>query len=307
MLRTYRSVKATDHDVDDVPLPRDLWWHHWTDSQGRYRVDAALDPLTGALLDNAYRAARSHLDRDGERPSADAVVAHLADQATTAFEAGGHRSRGGDRFRIQIQCDLSTAAAIMGLDLDPELPVRFGSSAYLPSTGTHLRDADLGAALCDSPMQILVDHDGVPLWLGHERRLFSPAQRRALLHQAGGSCEFPGCTNTAFLDVHHLCEVARDGPTDLPNGAVICPSHHHDLHRHKWRVARQRDGTLLWADSEGRPLAVAKLPTVHLLPVPPAGFTPDTPSSGGAGEPMTAYALDILLHDLLSPASAVPA
>lgn len=302
----------------------ETWWHRWTDDQGRYRLDAALDATTGALLEAARDAARASCERpstpgnsdddssgdcgssddnagDGStpRPSLDNVIAELAAEATHRFDSDGFRHRGGDRFRVQVTCDLETLAAAMGITLDPSLPVRFGSRAYVPATGAHLTDAQLARLSCESDLQVLVHHDGEPLWLGRRRRLFSPVQRRALFFRAEHQCEFPGCTSTRWLDAHHLQEFSEGGPTDIDNGVVVCPAHHREIHRRGW-TARRRRRRLEWFDERGRPIGLSALPTVDEPPPPLPGIEPDTPRSTGGGEPLTAYGLDVLLNQLFA-------
>lgn len=79
---------------------------------------------------------------------------------------------------------------------------------------------------------LVVGTDGEPLHLGRSRRLFSPAQRKALMVAAGGRCQYPGCRTPApFLEAHHAEWFSRDdGPTDIGNGIMLCSYHHHLIH-----------------------------------------------------------------------------
>ena len=95
------------------------------------------------------------------------------------------RAPGDERFCVQVSVDLVTLATILGLDFDPIQPVGLGSHAFMPATGKVLSDEELDAILCDSKLQLLVHHDGVPLWLGPEVRTASRHQRRALRFRAG--------------------------------------------------------------------------------------------------------------------------
>ncbi|MEI2699424.1 MAG: hypothetical protein V9E94_14175 [Microthrixaceae bacterium] len=74
--------------------------------------------------------------------------------------------RGGERFAVQVVCDIAALAEALGIDLDPNVPVGLGSRAYLPRTGAHLSNAELSRVLCEGTLQMLIDHDGQPLWLG---------------------------------------------------------------------------------------------------------------------------------------------
>lgn len=339
VLAAYRSVRpkgAADDPVEPADDPEvDLWWRNWIDERGRYRIDGALDKLTGELLEQARRAAAAEMERtdpgpsENPKPSGDGgvdrrwptAVESIAAMASTVLEyasGAGLGDRGGERFAVQVVCDIETLAAVLGIDLDWNLPVGLGSRAYLPRTGAHLSDAELARVICEGTLQVLIEHAGQPLWLGTEKRFFNRHQRRALRHRAGGgeaACEFPGCLITRFVETHHIDEVvAEDGPTDLPNGVLLCSFHHHELHRRGWRVVQHGtqltfyDGNRCLGSSgppgptPGPPPDITVLPLQTHPPAPPPGISPDTCRSQSGGERLTPYGLDVLLHHLLEAA-----
>ena len=67
--------------------------------------------------------------------------------------------------------------------------------------------------------------------LGYTRRLFTPAQRRALAVRDKG-CTFPGCTvPPMWCEAHHVVHWLHGGRTDLSNGALLCGRHHTVVHQ----------------------------------------------------------------------------
>jgi len=87
---------------------------------------------------------------------------------------------------------------------------------------------------------ILLGDHGEPLMLGRTRRLFSPAQLKALAVRDGGcvNCGAPpgGC------DGHHIDGwKADDGPTDIDNGVLLCPECHTMIHKNDFTL-RMIDG-----------------------------------------------------------------
>ncbi|MDQ1548970.1 MAG: hypothetical protein QOD27_628, partial [Microbacteriaceae bacterium] len=123
---------------------------------------------------------------------------------------------------------------------------------------------------CDAEIRLmrLGDHGDI-LSLGLSRRLFTPTQRLALTVRDGG-CVWPNCTAPpSWCDAHHAIPWSQGGPTDVSNGVLLCPAHHHMLHnsdftlvmRHgiphlipppllnpsgrEWRVGRSRITTVL--------------------------------------------------------------
>ena len=67
----------------------------------------------------------------------------------------------------------------------------------------------------------------MPIDLGRAKRLFTPAQRKALLIRdqtcRAEGCDIPG----TWCDAHHLDPWHTGGPTDLDNGVLLCSHHHH--------------------------------------------------------------------------------
>ena len=360
VLAAYRSLRPTTNDnandgsadvgsvADDLEL--DHWWRNWIDDHGRYRIDGALDKLTGELLEQARRAVIAELERAGTHPHADkpseagepsdtaettgvgesagvgvsgrcvSAVESITAMASIVLEHAsktGVGDRGGERFAVQVVCDIAALAEALGIDVDPNAAVGLGSRAYLPRTGAHLNNAELSRVLCEGTLQMLIDHDGQPLWLGTEKRLFNRHQRRALRHRAGGvsACEFPGCPTTRFVETHHIAGVAEAGGlTDLDNGVLLCSFHHHELHRKRWQIVRNGSQLTFYdrtrcLGSSGPPgptpgphADVAVLPHQTHPPEPPPDIGADSCRCHGGGEHLTAYALDELLHHLLTAA-----
>jgi 5-methylcytosine-specific restriction protein A len=70
---------------------------------------------------------------------------------------------------------------------------------------------------------------------GREKRLFTRAQRLALVDRDGG-CAMCGLP-PQMTKAHHLRWWSRDaGPTDLDNGVLLCESCHHRIHENGWDI-----------------------------------------------------------------------
>src|SRR5690606_6336601 len=70
---------------------------------------------------------------------------------------------------------------------------------------------------------------------GRARRLFTSAQRLALVERDGGCswCHAP----PSWCEAHHIRWWERDaGPTDLSNGVLLCARCHHRVHRDGWTI-----------------------------------------------------------------------
>lgn len=66
--------------------------------------------------------------------------------------------------------------------------------------------------------------------LGRRQRLFTAAQRRALLVR-DQSCRAHGCDIPGtWTEAHHWLPWSTGGPTDLDNAVLLCSHHHHRAH-----------------------------------------------------------------------------
>ena len=95
--------------------------------------------------------------------------------------------------------------------------------------------------LCEADVcRLLMGPGSEVLDLGRTQRLFSAAQRKAIIKGQGGTCIWPDCDRPAgWLEIHHVHEWDRDdGRTDLANGVAACSFHHHRLHEGGFRIQR---------------------------------------------------------------------
>ncbi len=99
--------------------------------------------------------------------------------------------------------------------------------------GTPVAMSQLGRLLCDSEIgRIVMSADGLPLDVGRAHRVYTAAQRKAIVVR-DRTCAWNGCdVPAAFCEIHHIRWWDRDGgPTDLDNGILLCSHHHHAVHR----------------------------------------------------------------------------
>ena len=121
-------------------------------------------------------------------------------------------------------------------------------------TGATASEAFAAVLVCSGWVRKIVrdPHTGEIVDLGRRQRLFSRAQRRALVQRDRG-CVFPGCDRgPRWCDAHHLRPWEEGGLTDLINGALLCRRHHQLVH-HGWRLVRDpRTGTVTATSPDGR-------------------------------------------------------
>jgi len=90
---------------------------------------------------------------------------------------------------------------------------------------------------CDADITRLVSApDSQPLDVGRTTRTIPPWLRTALNHRDHG-CIIPGCDRPpAWCEAHHITHWADGGHTSLPNLALLCSRHHHELHLGHWNI-----------------------------------------------------------------------
>ncbi|MFS2279556.1 DUF222 domain-containing protein [Microbacterium sp. OR21] len=170
------------------------------------------------------------------------------------------------------------------LDCDSRMPVS-GATVIVRINATDL-EAGTGAGSIDAldqPISVtairrmaasggvipcVLDSAGEILDWGREKRLFTRAQKLALVDRDGG-CAMCGLPPN-MTEVHHIDWWNRDtGPTDLNNGILLCSTCHHRIHDNAWEIRIENTDT--HSGTRGR---VWFIPPPHIDPT-------RTPRPGG--------------------------
>ncbi|MFC9978955.1 DUF222 domain-containing protein [Gordonia sp. NPDC127522] len=109
-----------------------------------------------------------------------------------------------------------------------------GDLATLPWTGT-VSHVTAKQASCDGSLtEIILDSEGVPLQMGHTRRLYPSHLRKATIVR--DACCIKCGAPPSHTQVHHIKSWADGGPTDLDNGCLLCQRCHTQVHHHGWDI-----------------------------------------------------------------------
>jgi len=83
------------------------------------------------------------------------------------------------------------------------------------------------------------------------KQTIPPALRRATLQRDQHKCRAPGCTNTLFLDVHHIVPRCEGGPNQLDNLVTLCGVHHRAAHRGQLLIDQPTPETARFRHADG--------------------------------------------------------
>lgn len=153
-----------------------------------------------------------------------------------------------DAFRHLLDCDRPTSGVKTTVVVRMTLAdLRTGDGVgEVDGVAQPVSVAALRVAAADAEViPVVLGAAGDVLDQGRARRLFTPAQRLALVERDGGCawCNAP----PSWCDAHHIRWWDRDGgATDLVNGVLLCTRCHHRVHRDGWeievRAGAVRDG-----------------------------------------------------------------
>jgi hypothetical protein len=113
------------------------------------------------------------------------------------------------------------------------------------TTGTRITAGEARRLACGAGiLPAVLGGKSQPLDLGRARRLFTPAQRKALAIR-DRECRAEGCDiPAAWCEAHHLTPWGRGGDTDLDQGVLLCSFHHHRAHDTRYDLRRTANGDL---------------------------------------------------------------
>jgi hypothetical protein len=131
---------------------------------------------------------------------------------------------------VRLPARGGTATAVMVM-IDHDT-LRSGVGLAETSTGQTITAAQARRLACTAKiLPVVLGGASEILDLGRARRLFSPAQRKALAVR-DRRCRAEGCDiPAAWTEAHHASQPwQHGGHTNLTDGLLLCPFHHHRAH-----------------------------------------------------------------------------
>ncbi|HLS64429.1 MAG TPA: DUF222 domain-containing protein [Ruania sp.] len=256
---------------------------HLVLDQGLAGTHASVRPHLGVLINpdefqRLLREAQQHYQQD-QAPSPDHDPAQDPEPppANRAFEPPPQQPTAGRRPPVDHQThprsrywDTATLAELASIDWARRLtapPPSFddGTGPVPPALLRRLASCGEVYRILFSPEDEIINH-------GRAHRLFTPAQRRALIARDKG-CTWPGCTAPpAICESHHArIHWADGGPTNTANGALLC-YHHHALVDARGITMTRTNGTWIFTRPDGTTINTDHTPP-HPTTDEPSGWT----------------------------------
>ena len=226
--------------------------------EGRWHLDADLDPLSGAIVKAALDAITDRMHQHGR--FSDLGPHNTSSRRTAdALVEMAHRSTGRSPEQGSVHAKVIVVVPwerLLQRHADPLAP-----PPELIGTGpVDLTDV-LRLTLLGTVTTLTLDEHGDPLNLGRDVRLATEGQWIALKVRDQG-CVTPGCNRPAdWCSAHHIRFWDRDhGPTDLNNLCLLCSHHHHLIHDKHWTLQRNNDRTWTLTRPDGTTITPPRYP-----------------------------------------------
>ena len=248
LVSKYRTAARLQDErlIDDQYRHRELT--HYYDHDGFLVIKARLPAEQGALVVKALEMAMEDQYREqdvtAETSEPEPIAARRADAIAEIAETYMNNSESSgataDRYQVVVHVTAETSSIEDGPHVSAETSRRIACD----STVVGIREGE----------------NGEPLSIGRRSRSIPPPMRRALRARDGG-CRFPGCTNTRFVDGHHIEHWADGGETSLNNLVLLCRHHHHLVHEGGYACERLPDGNIVFKDQR-----LQRLETAYVMP-----------------------------------------
>ena len=235
---------APPPDEDDEPSESLATWF---DDDGRYHLRGELDADHGRIVDAALTEARDALFHQGQPNVAWADA--LVEVAHRSLDGASLARR--ERFRVNWFIDPANP-----------VPAHWTDGFAVPAW---LRDL----MLCDGTVSPVFTDGALPVSVGDTVNQVPDRTRRLVLRR-DRKCRVPWCTQTRWLQVHHVIHQRNGGGHDTTDLIAICPACHRRHHRGQLGItgdADQPDG-LVFTDAHGRIIDPAAHPAKPTGPPP---------------------------------------
>lgn len=242
LVRRYRQcTENAEATITGEIQQSSLSWHR--DDDDSYVMHVRLPYEDGALVIKAIEKVRDEM-LVGEEAGASAEALALRDsdipirkdranalvalaEKTLSEATATNTGRVAEKYQVFLHINAN--------DAHPDNHINAGHCCY-DSNNRVISREKVRQLACDAALTLVTEDDrGNLLSVGHRTRTIPRAISHALAIR-DGSCRFPGCVNSRWIDAHHVKHWADGGETRLDNLVTLCRYHHRELHKGTYRI-----------------------------------------------------------------------
>jgi len=261
VVRTYRQAAPAEAELAARQQARRYLSYH-IDEDNMFVLRGRLTPEQGAVLVKALQVAQQEQQAREDDTELDHELCDALEQVAGAALDQGLAARAGKArpatYQVLLKVDeqvLADPDAESRCEVEGAVGVSVQTARRICCDAPVVQVHDAGEHHCEA-----LDGGGCTLQLKRSRRRPNAALERAVRVRDEGVCQFPGCENRRYLNLHHIEHWADGGGTDLGNLTLVCSTCHRRVHEGGYRSYKAHDGELVFLTPGGHPLATRPEP-----------------------------------------------
>ncbi len=200
----------------------------WNLDESELRFHGNLAGVEGKIFDEAIDHRVNRMGPHPETGMFDLYQTRSADALVELCATTGDQTTTGSPPQVTVFADLEA------LTTETEGVTELSNTALVPNhTAQRLS--------CDCVLETVITDGSVVVGVGRNTRTVPGWLRRLVTHRDGGTCRFPSCRHTKWLQVHHIEHWSQGGATDLDNLILLCGFHHRFVHEHDWHITTSKN------------------------------------------------------------------
>ena len=225
--------------IEESARERSAEWvsTQWDLRRTRMAINGQLAGMDAQLVEDRLVAAAQQIPKNPETGAYDDWTKRMADGLVEvcATDTDG-------KAPVPV---LTIHAELEALTTGDEGVAELGSGPVIANETAHMLS-------CDAEVEAALENEGRIMGVGRKTRQIPGWLRRQVEHR-DHHCRFPGCSRTAFGQIHHIQPWSHGGPTDLDNLILLCWWHHIFIHEKGWHITRDLDHRLVFRKPDWTP------------------------------------------------------
>ena len=225
--RAARRANPPNADDERTVYQRRAAFLQWNLDESELNLRANLPAVEGQIVQEAMESAAERIPPNPETGRFDPYPTRLADGLVEVCATTGDVSS--SPLQITVNADLEA------------LTTETGGVTEL-SSGALIPNETARRLCCDAVVQTVITDGSQIIGIGGNTRTVPGWLRRLVYHRDHSQCRFSGCSNTRWLQVHHIQHWSQGGKTNLDNLILLCGFHHRFVHQHHWHITTDTQG-----------------------------------------------------------------